>query len=192
MATITGLFPDSMQADAAVRGLTAAGFDAQNVQVMARDTSVKDFALQPAGVTADALAGGAGNGAIVGGLGGFLVGLGLLAIPGIGPVLATGALATALASTAAGAVAGAAAGSVIVALVGFGVAEEDAPAYAEGIKRGGVLVAVSGADNRAGEARSILNANGAVDISNKRNEWSTAGWKSFDPATVPDERYPRF
>lgn len=192
MATIAGLFSDSVQADAAVRGLTDAGFDGQNVHVMARDTSVKDYALQPAGVTVDAVVDGAGSGAIVGGLGGLLVGLGMLAIPGIGPVMATGALATMLASTAGGAAAGAAAGGAIVALVGLGVAEADAPVYAEGIKRGGVLVAVSDADNRVDEARSILSAHGAVDISNKRNEWSTMGWKGFDATDVPSERYPRF
>jgi len=81
---------------------------------------------------------GAGIGATLGGVAGLLAGLGMLAIPGIGPVVAAGWLA----STAAMAVAGGATGGLIGALTQSGVGEEDARAYAEGVRRGGTLVTV--------------------------------------------------
>ena len=80
---------------------------------------------------------------------GLLVGIGALAVPGIGPVLAFGPLAAAIGATAAGAGLGAAAGGIIGALVGLGIPEEDANFYAEGVKRGGVLVTVRADDARA-------------------------------------------
>src|SRR5690606_38716981 len=103
---------------------------------------------------------GAGIGAVLGGLGGLLVGLGALTIPGIGPVIAAGPLAaalTGLAGAGAGAVAGGVTGGLIGALTGLGVPEENAQYYAEGIRRGGVLVTARVADNRTSEAVDILN-----------------------------------
>src|SRR6201988_4752355 len=79
---------------------------------------------------------GAGIGAGIGGTAGLLAGLGLLAIPGLGPVVAAGWLA----ATAVGAAAGAATGGIIGALTEAGVSEEDAHTYAEGVRRGGTLV----------------------------------------------------
>jgi hypothetical protein len=83
---------------------------------------------------------GAGVGTAVGGAAGLLAGLGLLAIPGVGPVVAAGWLV----ATAVGAVAGAATGGLIGGLTGAGVSEDDAHVYAEGVRRGGSLVADSG------------------------------------------------
>jgi hypothetical protein len=79
---------------------------------------------------------GAGIGAGLGGAAGLLAGLGLLAIPGLGPVFAAGWLA----ATAVGAAAGAATGGLVGALTEAGVSKEDAPLYAEGVRRGGTLV----------------------------------------------------
>ena len=72
---------------------------------------------------------GAGIGAGLGGAAGLLAGLGLLAIPGLGPVVAAGWLA----ATALGVTAGAATGGIVGALTQAGVSNEDAPAYAEGV-----------------------------------------------------------
>src|SRR5439155_20856442 len=79
---------------------------------------------------------GASIGTVVGGGAGLLAGLGMLEIPGIGPVVAAGWLV----STAAGAAAGAAAGGLIGSLTGAGVSKEHAHIYAEGVRRGGSLV----------------------------------------------------
>jgi hypothetical protein len=85
---------------------------------------------------------GAGIGATAGGVVGLLTGLGLLAIPGVGPVVAAGWLV----ATAAGAAVGGTAGGIIGALTQAGTSQEDAYLYAEGVRRGGTLVSARVAD----------------------------------------------
>jgi hypothetical protein len=75
-------------------------------------------------------------GGLFGGAAGWLVGIGALAIPGIGPIVAAGALAT----TLGGAAVGAAAGGLIGALVGAGIPEEDARTYETHVKEGRILI----------------------------------------------------
>src|ERR1700746_1617846 len=89
---------------------------------------------------AEGAAKGAGIGAPIGGGAGLLAGLGMLAIPGIGPVVAAGWLAAPLAGAAGGAGGGAVSGGVIEAMTSAGVSEADAHLYAEGVRRGGTLV----------------------------------------------------
>ena len=96
-------------------------------------------------------AAGAVGGGVVGGVLGLLAGVGALAIPGIGPIIAGGALA----STLAGAGIGAAAGGLIGALIGMGIPEEDARYYETGLREGGILVTVD-AGAAAVDARRIL------------------------------------
>ncbi|HXV99137.1 MAG TPA: hypothetical protein VEC93_12005, partial [Anaerolineae bacterium] len=131
---------------------------------------------------------GAVGGATVGGLTGLLMGIGAIAIPGIGPVLAAGALGTALASALAGAGVGAAAGAVTGGIVGalmdVGIPEEDAHFYAEGVKRGNVLVTVHADDTRASIAAGIMRQAGAVDVDSERRTWQAQGWERFDE-TLP-------
>jgi len=133
---------------------------------------------------------------LLGGLAGFLVGIGALAIPGIGPVISAGVLTTALgtvgATAATGAAVGGAVGGVAGALVGLGIPEEDAQFYAEGVKRGGVLVTVQTSDDRANDALNIMRQANAVDVDTKRSEWHKAGWNRFDEGTMPDASYPTF
>jgi uncharacterized membrane protein len=105
----------------------------------------------------DGAATGAVAGGVFGGLAGWLVGLGSLAIPGIGPFVAAGALATALAGAAIGAGLGAVAG----ALVGMGVPEKDAKYYEQEVRNGRSLVAVRG--RRADEAHDIMHEFGGYD-----------------------------
>ena len=92
------------------------------------------------------------------------MGLGALAIPGIGPVIAGGALATAFGlgggTAVAGAGIGAAAGGLVGALVGMGIPEAEAKHFEEGFQAGGVLVTVNGGD-RAGDALTVLERHGA-------------------------------
>ena len=86
----------------------------------------------------------------MGGTAGLPAGLGLLAIPGLGPVVAAGWLA----ATAVGAAAGAATGGIVGALTEAGVSEEEAHSYAEGVRRGGTLVSARVADS--GERSSVV------------------------------------
>ena len=123
---------------------------------------------------------GAGIGAGVGGTAGLLAGLGLLAIPGLGPVVAAGWLV----ATAVGAAAGAATGGIVGALTEAGVSAEEAHSYAEGIRRGGTLVSARVADADRSHLDSILNET-AVNLRDRSAAWQKSGWKSFDPASKP-------
>ena len=193
MKTVVGLFEYYQDAERAVRELNSRGFGKAEISVAARDRVLQERVV---GGKDEAVAESAGAGAVggsaVGGIAGLLVGLGALTIPGIGPVIAAGTLGTALATTAAGAGLGAAAGGLIGALVGLGIPEEDAQFYAEGVKRGGVLVSVHTSDDRASEALNILRQTNAVDVDTRRSEWSRSGWRGFDETTMPGETYPRF
>jgi hypothetical protein len=193
MKTVVGLFEDYSDADRAVSELNSRGFTQNEISIAARDSAVRDRMVGTAGserAVAESAGAGAVGGTVVGGLGGLLVGLGALAIPGIGPVIAAGTLATTLGTTALGAGIGAAAGGLIGALVGMGIPEEDANFYAEGVKRGGVLVTVQASDDRATDALNIMRRSKAVDVDTQRNTWSQSGWSGrFDQATDPDENY---
>jgi hypothetical protein len=103
---------------------------------------------------------GAATGGALGGLGGLLVGLGALAIPGIGPVIAGGALATALATAAAGGAIGAAAGGLTGALVGLGIPDDRARFYNDRVNHGDYLVMVDGTEDEIRRADTILNRRG--------------------------------
>jgi hypothetical protein len=110
------------------------------------------------GVKTGAIAGGT-----LGGLTGLLVGLGAVAIPGIGPVMLGGALATALATTLSGGAIGAAAGGIGGGLIGLGIPEERARGYSDRVTRGEYLVMVEGSDAEIARAESILSHRGIQD-----------------------------
>jgi Heat induced stress protein YflT len=162
---VAGLFTEREAAVAAIDGLKAAGFDVADVGVAMRDRSDQsDLADETGAKAAGGAAAGAVGGGLVGGALGLLVGLGALAIPGIGPVLAGGALATAFGlgggTAVAGAGIGAAAGGLVGALVGMGIPEAEAKHFEEGFQAGGVLVTVNGGD-RAADALAVLERHGA-------------------------------
>ena len=158
--TVFGMFPSRREAEAAVHALERAGFARDSISVaMRHDESLHSVDADPAPETAEGAAAGAVSGGVVGGTVGLLAGLGVIAIPGLGPALAAGWLA----STLLGAGVGAAAGGLIGGLVGMGVPEEDAKRFESTFQQGGVLVAVeTGA--RASEAAEILRSNRA-DVS---------------------------
>ena len=143
---------------------------------------------------------GAGVGAAIGGAGGLLTGLGLLAIPGVGPVVAAGWLAATAAGAVAGAAVGGATGGIIGALTESGVPEADAHVYAEGVRRGGTLVTARVDENRYAEADGILRGANWVDPTARRQAYEQQGWKEFNPTLDPYDvgqiteerkRYPR-
>jgi uncharacterized protein (TIGR02271 family) len=115
----------------------------------------------------------------------LLAGLGLAVIPGVGPVLAAGEIATVLGSTALGAGAGAAAGGLLGALVGLGIPEAEAGYYSEGVRRGGSLITASVPDERVDEAVAIMNRHNAVDIDRRGEYYRQGGYSGFDANTQP-------
>lgn len=190
--TVIALYDNFSHANAAVRELVDNGISRNDISIMANDESGEYSRYvnqvretnEPADSGAASGAGvGAGIGAVIGGLGGILIGLGALTIPGIGPVLAAGPLAAAisgLAGAGAGAVAGGITGGLIGALVDMGVPEENAQYFAEGIRRGGTLVTVRTSDDRAALARDILNHHNPVDMNERISQWRASGWAGFN------------
>lgn len=162
-STVFGMFPTRADAEGAVEALERAGFERDRISVALRhDESVHTIDAESTGEAAEGAAAGAVSGGVVGGTVGLLAGLGVVAIPGIGPALAAGWLA----STLLGAGVGAAAGGLIGGLVGMGIPEEDARRFESTFRQGGVLVAVeTGA--RASEAAAILQTYSA-DVSGGR------------------------
>ena len=173
MKTVIGLFESSDAAHRTVQELIDSGISRDDISLVANN-SAGEFEVTDGDGSATAT--GATAGAVGGGLLGLLVGLGALAIPGIGPVVAAGPLAGALT----GALAGGAVGGIVGALVDLGVSEDEAGYYAEGIRRGGTLVTVRTDDRYVQGAVDIMNRNGAVDIADRANQWRSEGWSGWD------------
>jgi len=182
--TVIGTYSSLETAVAVVNDLVNAGFHRNSISIVANDPDEKYAGYVDHDTAADGAAAGAGMGAVIGGIGGLLLGLGALAIPGIGPVIAAGPLA----ATLAGAGVGAVTGGIIGALVDMGVPKESAEAYAESVHRGNTLVVAQVEDNRANEATRIMQRQGLVDIERQAADWRSSGWKGFDTATPASTR----
>jgi uncharacterized protein (TIGR02271 family) len=162
-STVVGVFDTHEHARDAIAALKERGFSVEDISVLAPDKRTTQEVAHETGTQAGAgAATGALTGGVLGGIGGLLVGIGALAIPGVGPFIAAGALATTLGGAAIGAGVGAIAG----ALVGMGVPEEDATYYEGEAKAGKTLVTVR-ADGRYTEAQRILREYGAYDVESR-------------------------
>ncbi len=184
--TITALFDRTADAKQAVSDLESAGIPHHDISLVANDVRGEHAAGEAA---ADA-GKGAGVGAAIGGAGGLLAGLGLLAIPGVGPVVAAGWLVATAVGAIGGAAVGGAAGGLIGALVGAGASEDDAHVYAEGVRRGGALVSAKVADDMAPAARAILQGPRTVDIPSRAAAYRSEGWTGFNaeaPVYTPEQ-----
>jgi uncharacterized membrane protein len=170
--TVTHLYDDYGKAQEAVRALESLGFTNDEVSLASRVRDNGEVVDDASGAAT-----GASVGAVAGAGTGLLTAMGVMAIPGLGPLVAAGVLAT----TLAGAATGAAAGGILGALTDYGVSEEDAHVYSEGIRRGGTLVTVRAADDRAQMAREVLNRYDPVDIPARRNAYREGGWTRYDP-----------
>ena len=178
MRTLSKIYDTYGQARQAVADLNAAGVPDKNISLVAN----KHVSAEYDDVDEhEGAATGAGIGAAVGGAGGLLAGLGIMAIPGIGPVVAVGWLA----STLVGAIAGAATGGIVGALVDAGVSKDDAEVYSEAIRRGGTLVTVQADDDQVPAVEAILNRHQPIDPGIRRDEYRRAGWKGYDPSAQP-------
>ena len=170
--TISRLYDRYADAERAVSQLEAAGIPQSDISIVANNSDEwynsgkKDRDRDGVDDRADSAGKGAGIGAGIGGTAGLLAGLGLLAIPGLGPVVAAGWLA----ATAVGAAAGAATGGIIGALTEAGVSEEDAHTYAEGVRRGGTLVTARVPDADRTKFDAILEQS-SVNIRDRRAMW---------------------
>jgi hypothetical protein len=144
--------------DSGIRGGAVATRAGMGAPVVREEVASEE--IEPVVEDYPATAAGTASGALLGGITGFLLGLGTLAIPGLGPVLAAGPIAAALG----GAAIGAAGGGLIGALIDAGVPEEYASAYATDVERGHVLVTVTTDTASRSDIRDILGDAGALNV----------------------------
>jgi len=184
MRTITGLYDSYDDARSAVKALEDAGVPSDHISIISNRGGKEEVEGQ-GNNAAEGAGTGAGIGAVAGGAGGLLTGLGMLAIPGVGPVVAAGWLAATAAGAVAGAVVGGAAGGIVGAMIESGVKEEDAHVYAEGVRRGGAVVAAKVEDDKVVASEAILRSSRSVDLTARRQAYTTDGWSRFDEKADP-------
>jgi len=180
--TVVGLFESPDRAHAAFGALIERGVDRNEISLIANETSegyfralegTNDRELDDATEGAEK---GASTGAMIGGSAGLLLGLGALFIPGIGAALALGPLAALITGAGIGTVTG----GMIGGLSNAGVPEEHAHYFAEGVRRGGTLLAVHVNVEETDDVENILREQGAVDITERARAWRDGGW----PGTI--------
>jgi hypothetical protein len=177
--SVFGIYSSRSAVENAVLALKNAGFQQSDVSVLLpenlgnREIATEKNTKAPEGATA-----GVGTGAVIGGTLGWLVGIGALAIPGLGPFIAAGPIMAALAGVGVGG----AVGGVTGALVGMGIPEFEAKRYEGRLQKGGILVSVHcDTSEEVKRAKDVLQRTGAEDI-------STAGETSADVKDVPSTR----
>lgn len=175
--SVTAIFDTYAAASNAIDRVRREGIADRDVSVMSNDTTMersayRDYAHNEAAETGTGAGTGATMGAVAGGAAGLLAGMGLLAIPGLGPVVAAGWLA----ATLVGAGAGGAAGGLVGALVGSGLSEDNAHGYAEGLRRGGTVVTVRVRNGDPARIRQLLDK-GAYDVNERSQTWRSEGWQ---------------
>jgi hypothetical protein len=184
MRTVSVLFDRYEDAASAVRALKDAGIPDDDISIVANNSD-GSYRVDEDDAVVEGAGTGASVGAVAGGLGGLLTGIGALAIPGVGPVVAGGWLVATAVGALSGAAVGGAAGGLIGALTDEGVDERDAHVYAEGIRRGGTLVTARIDESRADAAQAILRNARPVDVPTRRQEYEAEGWERFDDTADP-------
>jgi hypothetical protein len=160
---VIGIVETRAQAEYVVGSLQrVAGIGPQDISVLLPDRQgSRDFAHEHSTKAPEGAITGASAGGMVGGALGLLAGIGALAIPGVGPLIAAGPVLGALSGVAAGAVVGGLAG----ALVGMGIPEIEAKTYEGKVRGGNILIAVHTEDRQTQvAAREVLEAAGAHDV----------------------------
>ncbi|CAM4281276.1 general stress protein [Paenibacillus tarimensis] len=142
---IVGVFDKEDEAVKAIEGLKEQGYRAEEISVIAKDRDELSYVADETGTKApEGLAAGATAGGVLGGVTGLLAGVGALAIPGVGPIIAAGPIA----ATLTGAAVGAGAGGLVGGLIGMGIPEEDAERYQNFVEEGRILVLVDADSER--------------------------------------------
>src|SRR5882757_5525282 len=160
---VFGIYATPGTAESAVDQLLASGFTNSAISVLLPDDeSTRSFAHEKSTKAPEGTATGAATGTVIGGTLGLLAGIGALAIPGVGPLIAAGPIM----ATLAGAGAGGAVGGMVGALVGMGIPEYEAKLYEGAVKDGGTLLSVHcDTSEQVDAAKAALKSTGARDIS---------------------------
>ncbi len=160
---VFGIYSTRRGAEQAANSLVGAGFGMGDISVLLpenlgdRELTTEKATKAPEGATT-----GAGTGAVLGGALGLLAGIGVLAIPGVGPLIAAGPIMATLAGMGVGGTVGGLTG----ALVGLGIPEYEAKRYEGFVQKGGILLSVHCAtSDEISRAKNVLKATGGEDIS---------------------------
>jgi hypothetical protein len=165
---VFGIYKTRQQVENAVDQLKAAGFRNTDISVLfPANVGTKEFAHEKDTKAPEGTAAGVVTGGVIGGALGWLAGIGALAIPGVGPLIAAGPIIGALTGIGAGGVIGGIAG----ALIGMGIPEYEAKRFEGMIKGGSILLSVH-SDNSdwTGKAKRILENTGATDVGSASEE----------------------
>ena len=173
---VFGIYPNYESVESGVAALKTAGFRHTDISVLfSENQGSKDFAHEKGTKAPEGATAGASTGAVAGGVLGWLVGIGALAIPGIGPFIAAGPIMAALAGVGVGGTLGGIAG----ALVGMEIPEYEAKRYEGRVKDGGILLSVHSDDSSwTKRAKGVLEHTGAQDIASTGE--STADYAKSD------------
>ena len=138
---VIGSYDTEAEAIAVIEDLKRQGYSSDDISVMSKHTENAEIIADETGThAADGAATGAATGGLLGGVGGVLAGVGALAIPGIGPIIAAGPIVAGITGAAAGAGVGGLAG----ALIGMGIPEEEATRYNTYFNEGKIIILVDG------------------------------------------------
>src|SRR5437879_13914516 len=173
---VIGLYHDRASVEVAVDALRQEGCRNTDISVLfPENQGTKDFAHEKSTKAPEGTTTGATSGAVIGGGLGWLAGIGALAIPGLGPLIAAGPIVAALAGAGAGGVVG----GITGALVGMGIPEYEAKRYEGRIKEGGILLSVHADDSKwVSKAKDILKRTGAEDVASSGE--ASADWQKSD------------
>jgi uncharacterized membrane protein len=176
--------PSRAQVERITNQLTTVGFSGNDISVLFPDKAgIDDFAHEQRAKAAEGAANGAGMGSVLGGGLGWLVDIGTLTIPGVGPFVAAGPIMVALA--------GAPTGGITAVLVGFGMPDDQAKQYEGKICKGNVLISIDAKDGKeVDKAKEIFKREGATDISHTEEECIDAAAPKHSRATSNEHGSP--
>jgi hypothetical protein len=165
---VFAIFPTEDAAERAVDQLVSAGFSNSDISALLPDNeTTRAFAHEKHTKAPEGTTTGAATGGVLGGTLGLLAGIGALAIPGVGPLIAAGPIV----ATLAGAGAGGAVGGLLGALVGMGIPEYEAKRFEGAVKNGGTLVSVHcDYSDEVSTAKRVLKEAGGSDIASSGEE----------------------
>jgi hypothetical protein len=160
---VMGIVESRLEAESILSELHQSGFSPNSISVLTpHNKELQGIALENTTKAPEGAIAGASTGGALGGVFGLLVGVGVLAIPGLGPLFAAGPLFAGLS----GLVAGAAAGGLTGGLIGLGIPEIEARAYEGKVRKGNMLLAVHTRSHDAEKrAKNIFLKSKAHDVS---------------------------
>jgi hypothetical protein len=188
--TMTALYEHLAEARVVVEDLVAAGFERGEINLVASvQEGGKDVLIEEGKPAAgegplDVAARGAAAGGALGGLTGLILGASAITVPGIGALLVAGPILAIY-----GALAGSIGGGLLGLLAQSGVGEEEAPYYAEGLRRGMAMVALEVQEQDAARVEKVMDSHNPVDLDARAAEWREEGWTGYT-AEVSSETRP--